>query len=144
MRILISKFRIKVWFPSRTKYFKKFVFSHSIRLKGIKSFSPKLKQLVKRKMLTLKTLNSFLWYCLNMKHPFCLSSEEEKMSGESSTKFECKNCRHLSLKVFGPLDNVGEIYMESIFRKFSKEQNYKRFNMTAPDFRENEICLQHF
>ena len=79
-----------------------------------------------------------------MKHPFCLSSEEEKISGESSTKFECKNCRHLSLKVFGPLDNVGEIYMESIFRKFSKEQNYKRFNMTAPDFRENEICLQHF
>ena len=79
MRIIISKFRIKVWFPSRTKYFKKDVFSHSIRLKGIKSiFSQKLKQLLKRKMLTLKTLKIFLWYCLNMKHPFCLISEEEK------------------------------------------------------------------
>ena len=32
---------------------------------------------------------------------------------------------HLSLKVFRQLDNVEKIYMKSIFRKFSKEQNYK-------------------
>ena len=33
---------------------------------------------------------------------------------------------HLSLKVFRLPDNVGKIYMESIFRKFSKEQNYTK------------------
>ena len=33
---------------------------------------------------------------------------------------------HLSLKVFRLLDNVGKIYMKSIFRKFSKKQNYTK------------------
>ena len=34
-------------------------------------------------------------------------------------------CPHLSLKVFRQVDNIEKIYMKSIFRKFSKEENYE-------------------